>query len=190
VLLPNPTLRQAGACVECQPGEWSVSSSGRSALGGACFGTGDELVEVAKLVAGGLRGGLRAYAGALVAEDSNDALRLLDPALATQVRAKLAGYASTTSSCVALGLVLPAGARYVGFRYEAGERSTMGECPLQGDCQIGDSSWRGQPVITQEAGVTVVHALFENRSSRRERLPRLTVYFKPPTGWLPPSGAR
>jgi hypothetical protein len=160
------------------------------AVAGACPSTGQELIDVAKLVAGGLPAALRGYAGALVAEDSNDVLRLLDAGVATQVRERLGSLATPASSCAVLGLVLPAGARYVGFRYEAGERSTMGECPLAGDCQIGEASWRGQPVITQESGVTVVHSVFENRSPRRERLGRLTVYFKPPAGWLPPTGGR
>jgi hypothetical protein len=190
VLLPNPTLRQAGACVECQPGEWSVSSAGRAAFSGPCPAGGDELVRAARQVAAGLPEGARRYAGSLLAEDGNDALRLLAPELAMGVRGELGALVLPSSSCVALAVVLPAGARYVGFRYEAGERGTTGDCPIGGPCQIGDASWRGQPVITQESGITVVHAVFENRSLRRERLPRLTVYFRPPAGWLPPTGGR
>jgi hypothetical protein len=192
VLLPNPTLRQAGACVECQPGEWSMTSAGRAAVAGPCLHDPDRLVEAAKLVASGLPEALRSFAGPLVAEDANDVLRLLPAELATRVRTSLGDLASPGSSCVVLGLVLPAGSRYVGFRYQAGERATMGECPIGGACQIGDASWPGPPVLTSDTGtgLTVVHALFENRSSRRERLPQLTVYFRPPAGWLPPSGAR
>jgi hypothetical protein len=189
-LLPNPTLRQAGACVECQPGEWSVASAGRAASGGPCPSSGGELVAAARQVAAGLQGAARQYAGALVADDGNDVLRLLAADVSTQVKQSLGALVSPASSCVALGIVLPAGSRYVGFRYEAGERGTTGDCPIGGACQIGEASWRGQPVITQEAGVTVVHAVFENRSARRERLPRLTVYFRPPAGWLPPTGGR
>jgi hypothetical protein len=167
-----------------------MTSAGRAAVAGPCLDDPDRLVEAARLVASGLPEALRSFAGPLVAEDANDVLRLLPAELATRVRTSLGDLASPASSCVVLGLVLPAGSRYVGFRYQAGERATMGECPIAGACQIGDASWPGPPVLTQDSGVTVVHALFENLSPRRERLPQLTVYFRPPAGWLPPSGGR
>ncbi len=192
-VLRNPNLRPAGACPECGPGEYSVAARGQAEK----FERGDtcSLARLAAVSAltprlnAALTDGLGVFAGSLAESNGNDVLRLVPPSLRTDIRVALS---DPSNSCQVVGVVLPAGSRYVGFRYQAGERSVMAECP-QGDagteqvCQVGDARWLGPPSLVRTDGVTMVLGVFENRSRRSTRLPQLTVYFQPQRGWLPPS---
>ena len=192
-LLANPNLRPAGACPECAPGEFSVASRGQAERwerGSACGAAAlDELESLAVDLVGALDEERRDFAGSLRESNGNDVLRLLPDELRSEV---LEAVERTADSCALVGVVLPAGARYVGFRYQVGERSIMAECPdTQPDgsqaCQLADARWLGPPRIVERDGVAVVLAVFENRSRRSTRLPQLVVYFEPARGWLPPS---
>lgn len=192
-LLVNPNLRPAGACPECAPGEFSVASRSQAERWqrGAACGTdaADALAELSVDLIGALDAERRAFAGSLRESNGNDLLRLLPDALRDEVAADLD---RGPDHCVLVGVVLPAGARYVGFRYQVGERSVMAECPdLQPDgaqeCQLQDARWLGPPRIVEQDGMRLVLAVFENRSRRSTRLSQLVVYFEPPHGWLPPS---
>lgn len=200
-LLPNPDLLPAGACPECRPGEWSVSTQSVAAAAGGCGSAPSPAAldaaatvvaaatgAVAEALALHLAGPLAGYAGALWSKDGNDALRLLPEAVEQELRALLEPLAGERSSCPIVGVVLPAGARYVGFRYAAGQRTGMAECPPGQGCLIGEASWQGNPTIRDAGAVKLVWARFENASAQRERMPRLTVYFEPARTWLPPSG--
>ena len=192
-LLANPNLRPAGACPECAPGEFSVASRAQAERwerGDVC-GTDAlaSLEELAVDVVGALDPERRAFAGSLRESNGNDALRLLPDALRDELVQVLD---DPPDSCAAVGVVLPAGARYVGFRYQVGERSIMAECPdIQPDgsqiCQLEEARWLGPPRLVERDGVRLVLAMFENRSRRSTRLPQLVVYFEPGRGWLPPS---
>jgi hypothetical protein len=188
-LLPNPDLLPAGACPECRPGEWSVATQASAAPGGACGGASPQpvLERVAAALGEHLGDPLAGYAGALWATDGNDALRLLPDAVELELRAALEPLAGAGTSCPVVALVIPEGARYVGFRYAAGQqRSGMAECPPGQGCLIGQASWQGNPEIAPAGALKVVWARFENVNPQRVRVPRLTVYFEPARGWLPP----
>ncbi|HVS66767.1 MAG TPA: hypothetical protein VMT85_25050, partial [Thermoanaerobaculia bacterium] len=188
-LLPNPDLLPAGACPECGPDEWSVATESVAAMAGSCRSSAIEPVvgRLASALGEHLEGPLAAYAGALWSNDGNDALRLLPDALEQELRALLEPVAGEGTSCPLVAVVLPENARYVGFRYAAGERSGMAECPPGQGCLIGEAAWQGNPEILEAGAVKLVWARFENASAQRQRMPRLTVYFEPARTWLPPS---
>lgn len=192
-LLRNPNLLPAGACPECGPGEFSVAVRGQAEKferGDQCsLSRLDRVRDLAPRLNAALTGASSAFAGSLTESNGNDVLRLLPESLRTDLRAALA---DPSSSCQVIVAVLPAGARYIGFRYQAGERSVMAECPqaeprAPQECQVGSATWLAPPSVVRTEGITMVLGVFENRSRRNTRLPRLVTYFQPPRGWLPPS---
>ena len=188
-LLPNPNLLPAGACPECRPGEWSVSVQVTAAVRDGelpCDASvSAPVADLAESVGAALDERTSAFAGALAASDENDLVRLFAADTSADLGRRLRRLART-SSCLPVAVVIPAGAKYIGFRYQAGERRFMGECPPDQECQISEARWLGAPEIVETESVTIVHGVFENLHRRREREPRLTVYFVPPRGWLPP----
>lgn len=90
-------------------------------------------------------------------------------------------------SCQDLVGVLPQGARFIGFRYEAEDSSGKGDCFGEDPCAIGQARWTNNPQIERTATVTVIHSSFVNESTSVERRARMTIYFQPPRGWRPPS---
>jgi hypothetical protein len=189
-MLRNPDLLPAGACPECRLGEWSVTARAAAAITPETAFCRDaargDLEALASTIARGLDPRTAVFAGALRAEDSNDVLRLLPAADRAEVARRLDAL-QTADSCPVVGVVLPAGARYIGFRYQVSERNTTSECLMGQDCQVGEAAWRGEPVVLATDSVTVVIGTFENRSRRRERTALLTAYFQPQRSWLPPS---
>jgi hypothetical protein len=188
----NPNLLPSGPCPECRAGEWSLTAEGVAAPrpgDGTCEpDLAVRLEEASELVMEGLPRELRDFAGSLVDPAGDDVLRLLPAETGRRVAARLAPVTDAAGSCQAMGVVLPRGARFVGFRYQAADAvSGLGECPPAGDCQIGEARWIGNPVIERSDELTVVYAVFENRSGDRERRPRLVVYFTPRRGWAPPA---
>jgi hypothetical protein len=128
-----------------------------------------------------------AFVGSLREDDQNDVRRLVKPATRQRLERVLSQVQGSESSCGAVGILLPAGAEYIGFRYQAGERGVFAECGLGKECQLREARWIETPILTTTDSVTLVHAVFENLSTRRERTARLVVYFKPAPGWLPPN---
>ena len=124
------------------------------------------------------------YAGPLFDIDRNDLLVFLDEGSRARVTDLLSPMVA--SSCQVLAAVLPKGAKYIGFRYEAGDKNGMGDCLPHRDCLVRESKWIGNPVIDRTSGVTVVWGTFLNESKKRQRRAILTVYFKPPANWAPP----
>ena len=190
-LLANPTLLRAGACPECAPGEWSVSShwpaEARTGETTACAADlAGRLERVAAMVERSLPEEFRAYIGALAAPEDNDVLRLLPPVTRAEVQEQLIPVLDPERSCQVVGILLPRDARFVGFQYEAADLSTRGGCLPEQPCDIGDARWRGNPVIHRHDHGTFVYGVFENLSLERRREANLKVYFRPPRGWLPP----
>ena len=83
--------------------------------------------------------------------------------------------------------MIPQGARFIGFRFEAEDSSGKGDCFGEDPCAIGQARWSNNPRIERTATVTVVHASFSNESTSAERRGRMTLYFQPPRGWRPPA---
>ena len=190
-LLANPTLLRAGACPECAPGEWSVSShwpaEARTGETTAC--TADlagRLERVAAIVERSLPEEFRAYTGALASPEGNDLLRLLPPTTRADVQELLIPVLDPERSCQVVGILLPGDVRFVGFQYEAADLSVRGGCLPEQPCDIGEARWRGNPVIHRHDHGTLVYGVFENLSPERRREANLKVYFRPPRGWLPP----
>jgi hypothetical protein len=109
------------------------------------------------------------------------ALQLLSgtPA-ATETAALVTPFLRRDSACQALVAVLPAGARFAGYTYQASDAFGSGECAASAECAIGSSSWAGAPAEVHTAGPSLVYGVFRNASRGRERLARLTVYFAAP----------
>ncbi len=190
-LLANPTLLRAGACPECAPGEWSVSShwpaEARTGETTACAADlAGRLERVAAIVERSLPEEFRAYIGALASPEDNDLLRLLPPATRADVQELLIPVLDPERSCQVVGILLPRDVRFVGFQYEAADLSVRGGCLPEQPCDIGDARWRGNPVIHRDDRGTFVYGVFENLSPERRREANLKVYFRPPRGWLPP----
>ena len=190
-LLPNPTLLRAGACPECAPGEWSVSSNWpaepRSVGTTACAADLPERLErAAGMIEASLPEEFRAYIGALASPEGNDVLRLLPEATRREVRALLVPVLDPERSCQVIGVLLPKDVRFVGFQYEAADLSARGGCFPDQPCEIGEAQWRGNPVIYRHDHGTLVYGVFENLSPDDRREANLKVYFRPPRGWLPP----
>ena len=116
-----------------------------------------------------------AYAGSLAA-----ALPQLSEA-ARAAFARLGSITTQASSCRLLAVILPAGARFVRYRYEA-QDDTGGagasECAADQDCPIGEARWLGHASVVRGPGGSMVYGVFENRSTRPRRA-RLTAYFTP-----------
>jgi len=95
-------------------------------------------------------------------------------------------YDSEGHSAYVTAGVLPQGARFIGFRYEAEDSSGKGDCFGEEPCAIGQARWTTNPRIERTATVTVIHSSFVNESTSVERRARMTIYFQPPRGWRPP----
>lgn len=82
------------------------------------------------------------------------------------------------AGCHVLRIALPAGARYVGYQYEAaqaGGQSVL--CPAGLECPGGAGRWPVNPVLVKASSGTVVLAPFESGAGERERRAIFTVYF-------------
>ena len=190
-LLPNRTLLRAGACPECGPGEWSVASNWpaepRTTGTVACAADLTERMDrVAQVVEESLPVDFRVYAGALAEPTGNDLLRLLPDEERSEIQQLLLPVLDPERSCQVLGILLPAGARFIGFQYEAADLENRGSCLPDQPCGIGEASWRGNPTIHRLEHGVLVYGVFENLSAERRREANFKVYFQPPRGWLPP----
>jgi hypothetical protein len=85
-----------------------------------------------------------------------------------------------------LSAVLPSGARFVGYRYEALDGWGGGDCVADQPCTVGRARWQGHPRVERGPAGTTVIGTFVNHAPDRERRARLTAYFRPASGWQPP----
>jgi hypothetical protein len=83
------------------------------------------------------------------------------------------------SACQALVVVLPPGAGYTAYAYEASDAFGSGSCTAGEECAIGSASWAGEPTVVHTAGPTIVYGVFSNASQGRQRRAVMTVYFEP-----------
>lgn len=97
------------------------------------------------------------------------------------IAARLAGGETPSdlpAGCHVLRIALPAGARYIGYQYEAardGGESVL--CPAGVECPGGAGRWPGNPVLVKASQGTVVLAPFESGAGGGERRAVFTVYF-------------
>ncbi|HVR30684.1 MAG TPA: hypothetical protein VMS86_14270, partial [Thermoanaerobaculia bacterium] len=186
----RPVLFSGGACPECKPGEWALIVERRAAPAtgasdsSAC-GAGRETV--AKRLANELLAGGGATVAAFAGPVADAWGNALPPAVWESIAPDLAGaLRPLDGACQDLVAVLPQGARFIGFRFEAEDGGGKGDCFGEEPCAIGSARWTTSPRIERTATVTVIHSSFLNESPSAERRARMTLYFQPPRGWRAP----
>jgi outer membrane biosynthesis protein TonB len=178
-----------GSCAECKAGEWAVSAQ-------AAAGPQTEASPPGKAgecaLAAAFRAQLQAAAGRFDAGFGRYVGPFLDPVTGAWVAAtgvaSPAALGAPGASCQLLALVLPKGARYKGYAYEASEVGRTGACIGDQPCEIGAARFLGHPETEKVGEATVIFGVFENTSAERERRAKLIVYFShPDPGWKPPA---
>ena len=195
----RPVLFTGGACPECKPGEWALIVERRAAAsaaaaaaagptaGGDASSCGAEREDTARRLANEVL----VPAGAAAAVFAGPAADAYGNGLPATVATTLPGDLADSlrprdGACQDVIGVLPQGARFIGFRYEAEDAGGKGDCFGEEPCAIGQARWTTNPRIERTATVTVIHASFLNESASAERRARMTLYFQPPRGWQPP----
>lgn len=180
--LPTPLLRSAAAgnCPECGAGEWAVSTelAAAPARGGDCQAEAAAR-EAIQLLTQGAEEGFRGYAGPLLDPATGRVAAIATPQARAGAEGLLAPYATPGAPCQLLVVVLPRGARYRGYGYQASDATTSGPCVGDEECEIGQAHWASHPVIERTPEGTLLFAVFHNTSPDRERRARLTVYLTP-----------
>jgi hypothetical protein len=81
------------------------------------------------------------------------------------------------AGCRVLRIVLPAGMRYIGYRYEIQDQGASLDCASGKDCPQSTGRWPIDPVLVRDPQGTIVLAPFEAGPAERERRAVLTAYF-------------
>lgn len=178
----------AGNCPECEPGEWAVASEQEAGRAGEqrseqqCSAEFvDGAARAARLLADSTAPRLESWAGPVL-----PAMWRLERERRDEVEDLLVPRTDPASHCQMAGIVLPAGAQFAGYVLEAWDELGGRGCRVGFDCAVGQSRWLGEPVVVEGSARTVVYGIFKNRSTRRERRARMTVYFEPPSqDWRP-----
>jgi len=85
--------------------------------------------------------------------------------------------ADLPAGCRVLRIVLPAGMRYTGYRYEIQDQGKSLDCAVGQDCPQGTGRWPVNPILVRNPSGTIVLAPFEAGPADRERRAVLTAYF-------------
>ncbi len=184
----RPVLLHGGSCPECKTGEWALVVERRaSPRTGSLSDCGAQraanvraLVDEVLTPAGQALAG---FAGPLL--DSYGSGLPAELAAAAEVDS-FRSLTETEGACQDLVAILPSGARFVGFRFEAREGASAGDCFGVSPCSIGEARFTTNPEIVRLATSTIVHTSFANESTTRTRYARLVVLFRPAAGWTPP----
>ncbi len=171
---------QAGTCPECQPGEWAVSAPGvAGTTGEACPGDlADRIKAAASTLDGAGVSGLATYAGPLAEVDARGAVPPLGAAGAAMAQA-LAPYLVGDSACRLMAVHLPAGARFIGYQYEATGGEGWVPCLPDKECPGGRGGrWLGNPFVERGSAGTVVAGVYQNGAGGEARRVKLTVFYK------------
>ncbi len=184
-------LRSAasGSCSECQPGEWAVAAEQEAARAGdtpatsAC--TSDYLTtarEMAQRLADEPGSRLEGYVGPILTA----LFRLDDSSVREELQDGLGSVTDPESNCQMAGIVLPPGTTFSGYVLEAWDKLGGRGCRAGMTCAVGRARWLEEPEIVVGAERSVVYSIFKNRSTRRPRRLRMTIYFTPDTeDWAP-----
>ncbi len=123
--------------------------------------------------------GLAAYSGPLAEVDAASAVPALGAAGANVVRA-LAPYLVGDSACRLMAVHLPAGARFIGYQYEATAGEGWVPCLPDKECPGGRGGhWVGNPFLEKGGEGMVVASAYQNGAGDEARRVKLTVFFKP-----------
>jgi len=170
-----------GTCPECEPGQSALMIEqlvGAAGLAPAAECAPDLAARLDRIAA--LLGDAGATAAEALISREGGALQLLrgTPA-AGEAAALVTPFLRRDSACQALVAVLPPGARFTGYTYQASDAFGSGPCAAGEECAIGSATWTGEPTVVHTAGSTLVYGVFRNASQGRERLATLTIYFAP-----------
>ena len=181
--LPPAEWRAASkrTCPECRPGEWAVTVRTPLSRGACPAGTADGLVSGLSELADEGAVELSALVGRVGGDDG--VLRRVSGGGESGLTADLEK--ARALGCAPLGVVLPKGARFVGFQFEYEDSSGREPCLPDRPCDGDAVSFLGPPRIARGAAATIVHALAVRQDDGAgEAL--LTVYFRPPgSQWSP-----
>ena len=170
-----------GTCPECEPGRSAVMVEqlvGAAGLAPA-EGCAPDLAARLDRIAAMLGDAGVTEAGPLIS-GTGGALQLLrGTSAANEAAALVTPFLRRDSACQALVVVLPPGARYTAYAYEASDAFGSGPCAAGEECGIGSASWTGEPTVIHTSGPTVVYGVFRNASQGRQRRAVMTVYFEP-----------
>jgi hypothetical protein len=183
----QPFLFRGGACPECKRDEWALVVERRAAVSTsstAVCGEGrkEKVEKIIDQVLGPQAGALSSYAGPLIDAHGNGVVAHLGAEIALQAYEEVAA----AGPCQDFVAILPSEARFVGFRLEAVDADSKGDCFGTEVCSIGEARWVELPQIERTGALTVIHASFLNESKGRERRGRFVVLFVPPDGWRAP----
>jgi hypothetical protein len=179
----------AGSCSECEAGEWAVAAEQIAARSG----DGPQYRECTESFEADARAGaqrladtpaarLDGYAGPILTA----VFRIAPGADRDGIQNLLAPLSDPDSYCQLAGVVLPRSASFSGYVLEAWDSLGGRTCRGAVSCAVGQARWLSEPVIVEGRERVVVYDIFKNRSSRRERNARMTIYFQPPaTNWSP-----
>lgn len=81
------------------------------------------------------------------------------------------------AGCHVLRMVLPAGARYTGYRYEIQDSGASFDCRSGQDCPGGTGRWTADPVLIRDSNGTTLLAPFETGRVDRQTRAVFTAYF-------------
>ena len=166
------------SCPECRPGEWSVSSRVTVATSGegTCSAvSASDLAHQMKTVVAAHAARLAAYVGPFPVRGTE-----LPPELDQGI----------SGSCRLIAVVLPRGARYSGFRFQAEDDSGGGDCIGDRECPVGEARWLWDTQTATGQGVTIVYSVFRNDSVTSGRTATLTAFFVPSPKWTAEHGPR
>jgi hypothetical protein len=125
---------------------------------------------------------LEGYAGPILTA----LFRIAPGAERSRIQDLLAPLAEPESYCQLAGVVLPRSASFSGYVLEAWDSVGGRSCQGSVGCAVGQARWLSEPIIVEGRERTVVYDIFKNRSSRRDRQARMTIYFQPPApDWSP-----
>lgn len=174
-----------GTCPDCKPGEWALSLE-LAAAPGRPLPTGstecspeaaERFAEIARLLGGSTPVTSVSGAGPLIDPWSGAVNGAVDAALHARIAELAAPYVNGSSGCQVLAVLLPSGARFSGYAYEARDRSSSVGCIAAQECALGDAVWPDHPVIDRSDAAILVRATFNNYSPDRTRVGKLTVYY-------------
>lgn len=154
---PRFAASAAGECPDCRPDEAAVVVERTVFPGGGPCGPeiGPAAVDAARRLAGRASGPQPLEGGGL-------------------------GPSTGGEGCQVLGVVLPPGVTYRGYRYEVEGGAGAGRCYAGDECPVPGAAWPERPTIRPlDDGSTLVYGLFRNTAPDRARRARLTVYYRP-----------
>jgi hypothetical protein len=169
-------------CPGCKSGEWALTMEQTAATGrqrGACPDQGDALRDAFQALLDGAEGQLDSYTGPVVDPTSGHVVPIASEAARARVAELLGPGTDPEAGCQILAVILPRGARFSGYRYEARDSRTGRDCLAGEDCPVGACRWPDHPQVVKSANGTIVYSGFKNWSGQ-DRTALLIVYFQPP----------